>query len=248
MLIVIYPNYSFASYMSKKRVVVVHQTSKCNAESIFAMKKILPFKGSRGKGIYACYDAPTTNHKCQGGKGTYLIIDFYLGNSKKNINLDNYSTYDSTINTEFNGDEYVVRDSNRALNFRYLKGDKPSNMYIEMRPRMTLIFATTQSEAKQIIEKQELPKENHPDIADVGYYLWSDIPSASKFGNSGNETLLIADVFFTNPFENKKYFPSRNDYMNYDSFRGVYKEETCYFMVKYPQRIKNIRYIDGKRP
>lgn len=247
MLIIVYPNHSFSNHMSKTRVVVVHQTSKSNAESIFAVKKLLPSPGSRGTGIYACYDAPTTDRKCRGGKGTYLLIDFYLGRSEKDIHLDQYPSYDSTINTKFNGDEIIVRDSNRALNFRYLKGVKPSYMYIEMRPRMTLIFGTTRSKARQIISDQELPKENHPDIADIGYYLWPDIPSASKYGNSGNETFLVADVFFTKPFENKSYFPTRSDYMEYDSFRGVYKD-TCYFMVKYPQRINNIHYIDGKKP
>lgn len=248
MLIIIYPNCSYSNHMSKKRVVVVHQTSKCNAESIFAMKKILPKLGSYGIGIYACLDAPTTDGKCRGGKGTYLLIDFYLGRNEENINLDKYTSYDSTIITKFRGGvEYVVRDSNRALNFRYLKGDPPSYMYIEMRPRMTLIFGTTRLKARDIISHQELPKENHPDIADLGYYLWPDIPSARQYGNNGKETFLIADVFFTNPFENKSYFPNRNDYMKYDSFRGAYKD-TCYFMVKYPQRIKNIHYIDGERP
>lgn len=244
---VVYPYHSFAQHMSKTRIVGVHQTSLGNATSILYENKIYPRPGSRGCGIYACYNAPTTNHKCRGGKGTCLYMDIYLGKNTKNIDLDENSFYDSTINDKFNGDEIIVRTSDRVLNIKYLNGDKPNNIWLEMRPRMLLIFGTTRSNARSILNNQEIPMENHPNIAGKGYYLWPDVPSATKYGNSGRETFLVADVFFTNTFENRSYLPQSSDLMKYDSFRGTYNE-TCYFMVKYSQRIKNIRFIDGVEP
>ena len=175
------------------------------------------------------------------------MIEFYLGRNGNDIDLDKDYRYDSTYITDLHGLEIAIRSSDRALNIRYLKGYRPRNIWIEMRPRMPLIFGTTRNKAREIINRQELPTENHPNIAGVGYYLWPDIPSANDHGNSGRETFLVADVFFTNPFENRNYFPDTSDLQKYDSFRGAYKD-TCYFMVKCKHRIARIHYIDGLRP
>ena len=237
--------------MSTTRVVGIHQTCLQNAERICQDNCFIVNNGSVGFAIYLCFDAPTTDHKCS-KHGTYFIADVYRGHYtiiyRKSDMGKNYSNYNSVINKALNGDEIVVFESDRVKNIRYLKGDRPRNIWINMRPRMTLIFGTSLLKARTIIEKQELPKENHPNIAGEGYYLWPDIPSAINYGSAKEkETFLVADVFFTNPFEKRNHFPTQEDLFRYDSFRGQYKE-TCYFMVKYPQRIANIHYIDGKRP
>lgn len=251
-IIIVYDIGPFKSQMSKTRIVGIHQTNLECAEKICQDNMLIPKCGAVGDAIYLCRDAPTTNGKAN-RNGTWLIADVYLGHytyiyDRRDLKK-NYSNYNSVIIMCFNsGEEIAVFKSNRVLNIRYLKGNRPRNIWINMRPRMALIYGTTLSEAKIINEKKEIPKENHPNIAGKGYYFWPDIPSAEKYGErSVKETFFVADVFFTNPFENRNNFPTQEDLLRYDSFRGQYKE-TCYFMVKYPQRIANIHYIDGKRP
>lgn len=117
-----------------------------------------------------------------------------------------------------------------------------------MRPRMTLLYPTSASNARKYIHDQEIPVENRLDIAGRGHYFWVDVPSAKKYALYGSETILAADVYFTNPYENRDCLPYlKYDYPIYESFRGEY-EDTYYFILKYSERIKNIQYIDGKDP
>ena len=243
-----YPTHAFASHESKTRKILVHQSSLTNVISMFNEKIIRPGQsGSRGKGIYACYNAPLTNRKAR-CNGTCIYFDGYLGKHEYNINLDKCPQYNSTTNTTFNGHEVVIRSSDRALNFKYLKGDKPYNASFEMRPRMTLLYPTSKYNARRYIRDQEIPIEDRPDIAGRGHYFWVDVPSAQKNALYGSETILVADVYFTNPYENRSCLPNLiHDYPKYESFRGEYRD-TYYFMVKYSERIKNIQYIDGVDP
>ena len=146
---------------------------------------------------------------------------------------------------------YVVQDSQRVKNIRYLDGTIPPGADINnitMRDRMPLVFAATAQDAANIIRLQKIPFENRPDIAGNGIYLWQNIPDARRFQLNGAETFLIAEVHFNDScYENNNNLPSNHDLHKYETFRGNY-QGTHYFMIKNPKRIEKIHYVGGTRP
>ena len=233
----------------KTRRLMVHQTDPNAAASIHQSKIMRPGTGGAlGAAIYFCKtmdgcDARALHH------GTYLMADVYLGKTEANAHFNNNTGFDSIVS----GDKlpmYVVNDSNRVRNVRYLDGTIPpnTNIYnIEMRDRMPLIYAATAQNAANIIKKQKIPEENRSDIAGTGIYLWQNIPDAKRFALYGAETFLAAEVYFNDSCFQDTKFPKFHDLHKYETFRGNY-QNTHYFMVKNPSRITKIHYIGGKRP
>lgn len=235
---------------STRRRVMIHQTDPNAAASILNSGVMKPgASGALGGAIYFCKVMDGCDMRaCH--RGTYLMADVYLGKTVANQSFDSgNSGFDAVVS----GDKlpmYVVKDSNRVLNIRYLDGIIPPNTdvnKITMRDRMPLVYAATAQDAANIIKTQKIPFENRPEIAGRGIYLWQNIPDAKKFQKNGAETFLIAEVYFNDSCYEKSGLPNDYDLHKFETFRGDY-EGTHYFMIKNPTRIERIHFVGGTRP
>lgn len=236
---------------NKTRRVMIHQTDPQAAASILSSGIMRPGSGGAlGAAIYFCKTMDgCAMRACH--HGTYLMADVYLGKTVANQSFGNTNN-PTNFNAVVSGNQlpmYVVQDSDRVKNVRFLDGTIPPGVdvnNITMRDRMPLVYVTTAQNAANIIKQQKIPFENRPDIAGNGIYLWANVPDAQRFQLNGSETYLVAEVYFNNScYEGDK--PSYHDLHRYETFRGNY-QGTHYFMIKNPKRIERIHYVGGTRP
>lgn len=237
------------SAQNKTRRLLVHQTTPEAAAAIIGSQKFLP---GREGGIFFARNAPETDRKAR-TKGTYLMADVYLGHTEHvthNELKNKKSDSDSLILTEHeSGKEYFVESSTRIKNIRYLDGIPPNGYNdVKFRNRMPLIYATTARKAADIIKNQRIDHENRDDIAGYGIYFWENIPDARNHSNTGKETFLAADVYFVKVYQSLKHpFPNKQEYNEFDTFRGNF-QNTRYYMVKHNAQIEHLHFIGGMRP
>lgn len=235
---------------NRSRRLMVHQTDPNAAASILNSKQMRTGSGGAlGAGIYFCKTMDGTDARAL-HRGTYVMAEVYLGKTQKDLNLNNRP---DDVGSTVSGDKlpmYVVNESDRVLNIRYLAGTLPPGADInnfELRDRMPLIFAAPPQEAANIIRYRKFPKEDRKDIAGYGIYLWQNVPDAQKYAKQGSTTFLAADAYFVECFSNMNKMPGYNDRKYHKSFRGMYNG-THYFMIKSNKNVDKIHYIGGVRP
>ncbi|KAK8834947.1 hypothetical protein M9Y10_031487 [Tritrichomonas musculus] len=233
------------------RRLMVHQTDPNAAASILQSKQMRSGSGGAlGAGIYFCKTMDGTDSRAL-HHGTYIMAEVYLGKTQKDLNLDNRP---DNVGSTVSGDRlpmYVVNQSDRVLNIRYLYGTLPPGVdvnNVELRDRMPLIYAAPPQDAANIIRYQKIPEEDRREIAGKGHYLWLNVNDAKQNApKAGSTTFIAADVYFVDCFDNQNRMPGYHESKNYKSFRGNYKG-TRYFMVKSNRNIARIHYIGGDRP
>lgn len=242
------------------RLSLIHQTDKASAESIVSSQNMIPGSGGLyGPGIYFANTIEACDAKAL-RKGVYLIADVYLGkvmkiSKKKALSLRLHKDPEASKkirNKGYNsiyghkqatGREYIVFDSERVKNIKYIYGERPSSYFAPPIKRYVLFWVADHLEAAQIVETQALPRYDGP--FGKGYYLFDSITDAkAHLGNK--ETYLAADMKLVSYGELRPHqtLKSRSLPSHFQTLLGQ-KNEIKFFIAKKPELIKNIHYCGG---